>query len=338
MLKLSTIKNYIVIKNRFELKEAMEVDLCRYIILEDNNVIYIWTNDNGKWVKTTYVAFDNSKEKDFETSGRDAYQSFYYYCGREEVEKMKHILTPIPIWESYEQLHYANINYIAEKLYQPIYVFDANSAFTYGVMQLPEGFNKLKEYMTELYEKKKSALNKITRSKFKNLQNYLIGYFARIKDFISLRSEIIKNSNENILKRMGEINKSGGTVYISNTDSIITNEIGANIMNKYVGNEVGKFKLEKVANRLFYKSSNIYQLDNKVTYSGVGYFARKHIDFFNEEYATEKGSLIETFDFLIEAETKEYTKICRVRFGKIEVSVVNKIGELINTYIYKIGA
>lgn len=338
MIKLSTIRNYIVIKNRFELKEAMEIDLCRYIILEDNNVIYIWTNDNGKWTKTTYVAFDNGKEKDFETSGRDAYQSFYYYCGREEVEKMKHILTPIPIWESYEQLHYANINYISEKLYQSIYVFDANSAFTYGVMQLPEGFNKLKEYMSELYEKKKSASNKITRSRYKNLQNYLIGYFARVKDFVSLRSEIIKNSNENILKCMGEINKVGGTVYISNTDSIITNEKGAAVMVKYIGDEVGQFKLEKTANRLFYKSSNIYQLDNKVTYSGVGYFARKHIDFFDEKYATEKGNLIEAFDFLIEAEAKEYIKVCRVKFGKIEVSVVNKIGELINTYIYKIGA
>lgn len=336
-MKLFKSRNYIVIKNKLDLIKAKNCDLCRFIIMEDNNIIYIWKRYNNKWEKFRYVLFDKENEKDFETTGLKAYQNFYYYCGSEEVEKMKHILRPINIWESDEQLHYANFEYSNLKIYKNIYEFDANSAFTYGTLQLPKGFDKLKEYMLFLYENKENSTNKITRSKYKNLQNYLIGYFARIKDFISTRSEIIRESNKNILLRMSEINKNKGIVYLSNTDSIVTDDIGNEVMQKHIGKDVGKFKLVKKVNRLYYKSCNIYQLGNDIKYSGVGYFARKHTDFFNDIYATQSGSLIEGFDFEIESSEKEYIKLCKVRFSEIQVSIVNPIGELLKTEYYRAG-
>ena len=337
MISLTSSKNYILVKNRKELELAKTCDICRYIIWEDNNIIYIWTKQFGKWVKEKYVAFGNDNAKDDETTGLRAYQSFYAYCGKEEIERMKHIFTPIPMWESYEQMHYANIDYIGEKIYQPIYEFDANSAFTYGALQLPKGFELLKEYMVELFEHKKNAQNKITRAKYKNLQNYLVGYFARIKDFVRVRSEIIRASNLNIQMRMAEIVSSKGSVYLSNTDSIITNEIGAEIMEKYKGDGVGQFKLSTFTDRLYYKSPNAYQIGEKVVYSGVKYFARKHTDFFKERYAEQTGSLIQPFDFAIEATDETYYKLCRVKYGEITVTVVNRIGEKLDTIIYKLG-
>lgn len=337
MISLKKSRNYIVVKNKKELELAKACDVCGYIIWEDNNVIYIWEKRFGKWVKEKYVAFGNSKDKDDETTGLRAYQSFYAYCGKDEIERMKHIYTPIPMWESYEQMHYANFEYMGEKIHKPIYEFDANSAFTYGTLQLPDGFEPLKEYMVGLYEQKQNAINKITRSKYKNLQNFLIGYFARIKDFVRVRSEIIKESNKNIELRMVEIVKNKGSVYLSNTDSIVTDEIGAAIMEKYKGDGVGQFKLSTITDRLYYKSSNAYQLGDKVVYSGVSYFARKHTDFFEERYAEQKGSLIRPFNFSLNLENEEYLKLCRVEFGQIEVTVVNRIGEKIDTIIYKIG-
>ena len=248
---------------------------------------------------------------------------------------MKHILSPIPIWESFEQMHFANYEYSQQKIYKKIYEYDANSSFTFGALQLPDGFDLLKEYMIGLYEKKKNAPNKIIRSRYKNMQNYLIGYFARIKDFVRVRSDIIKESNNNINKKMVEIIKNKGTVYLSNTDSIITDEIGAEIMEKYKGNEVGQFKLEQVSNRLYYKSPNAYQLGDKIIYSGVQYFAKKHMDLFSDINATQEGSLIRGFNFIID-ETGEYKKVCQVEYGEITVKQYNFLGELINTFIYKV--
>lgn len=337
MLNLIRSRNYIIIKDRKELERAKSCDVCRYIIFEESNVIYIWTRLFGKWNKEKYVLFGSSKDKDEETTGLKAYQSFYAYCGREEIEKMKHILSPISMWESYEQMHYANVEFIGEKIYQPIYEFDANSAFTYGALKLPDGFNLLKEYMLGLYELKEKAKNSITRSKYKNLQNFLIGYFARIKEFIRVRSDIIRESNKNIELRMAEIIKNNGKVYISNTDSIVTDEIGANVMEKYIGSDVGKFKLSTKTDRLFYKSSNAYQLGDKIVYSGVSYFARQHTDFFNDIYAEQKGSLIKGFDFSLNLDDEMYSRICRVKYGAIEVTVCNKIGEVIETIFYRIS-
>lgn len=313
----------------------MSVDVCRFIIMEENNCMNIWERLNGKWIRERYVLFGEVKNNDIETTGSKAYQSFYSYCGKEEIEKMKHILSPIPVWESFEQMHFANYEFSQQKIYKTIYEYDANSSFTFGALQLPDGFNLLKEYMLGLYDKKKNAPNKITRSRYKNMQNYLIGYFARIKDFVRVRSDIIKESNNNINKKMVEIIKNKGTVYLSNTDSIITDEIGAEVLEKYKGNDVGQFKLEQVANRLYYKSPNAYQLGDKIVYSGVQYFAKKHVDLFNEISATQEGSLIRGFNFVID-ENKEYTKVCEVEYGEITVKQYNFLGELINTFKYKV--
>lgn len=329
--------NCIIVKDRKELEEAKSVDVCRYIIWEDKNAIYIWTRENFKWVRTKYVEFGNSKEKDTEITGFKAYQDFFSYCGKDEVERMKHILEPISMWESCEQLHYANYEHANEKIYQDIFEFDARSAFTYGTFLLPKGFEPLKEYMGILFDKKELSTNSITRSRFKNLQNYLIGYFARVKDFVRVRSEVIFNSNMNIEARMREITKKGGKVYLSNTDSIVTDNIGADVMQKYLGKQAGQFKLECQASRLFYKSPNAYQLGDKIVYSGVPYFARKHTDFFEDRYATQFGSLIKGFNFLIDDHNTSYRKLCRVDYGEIEVVVTNSIGEELDRIYYKIG-
>lgn len=336
MINLPKIRNYIVIKDRTELGRAKAVQLCRFIILEQNNMIYIWRREKGKWFSEKYIIFDEGVERDETITGLKAYQSFYYYCGKEEVDKMKSVFTPITIWESTEQMHYANFEHANEKIYKNIYEYDANSAFTYGSLQLPSDFDKLKEYMLLLFEQKRISKNKITRSKFKNLQNYLIGYFARVKELVAVRSEIIRGSNINISSKMAEIVSKKGTVYLSNTDSIITDEIGAEVMEKYKGDDVGKFKLEKVSDRLFYRSSNVYQLGEKIIYSGVSYFARKNTDFFEDRFAEQKGKLIEQFDFTIEEDDGVCVKLCRVRFGTITVTICNSIGELLEVKKYRI--
>lgn len=337
MKRLINARNYIIVKSKKELELAKACDICRFIIWEDKNAIYIWTRQNYKWVKEKYVEFGKSTETDDTITGLKAYQSFYAYCGKDEVERMKHILTPIPMWDSFEQMHFANIDFAGEKIYQPIYEFDANSAFTYGTMQLPEGFEPLKEYMGNLFEHKKSALNKITRSRFKNLQNYLIGYFARIKEFVRVRSEIINESNINIKLRMAEIVKKKGVVYLSNTDSIVTNEKGAEVMQKYMGDNVGQFKLELSTDKLFYKSPNAYQIGDKVVYSGVSYFARQHTNFFDDKIAEQRGSLIKGLEFTIDTSSDEYLKICKVGYGQITVIITNLIGEELERIHYKIG-
>lgn len=337
MKRLINARNYIIVKSKKELELAKACDICRFIIWEDKNAIYIWTRSDYKWVKERYVEFDGSTETDDTVTGLKAYQSFYAYCGKEEVERMKHILTPIPMWDSFEQMHFANIDFAGEKIYQPIYEFDANSAFTYGTMQLSEGFNSLKDYMSKLFEHKKTAPNKIIRSRFKNLQNYLIGYFARIKDFVRVRSEIINESNKNIKLRMAEIIKNGGVVYLSNTDSIVTNKIGAEVMQRYIGDGIGQFKLELSTDKLFYKSPNAYQIGEKVVYSGVSYFARQHTNFFEDKIAEQKGSLIRGFEFIIDTDNDDYLKICKVEYGQIVVIVTNLLGEELERIYYKIG-
>ena len=93
------------------------------------------------------------KLSDIETTGNKAYQSFYSYCGKEEIEKMKHILSPIPIWESFEQMHFANYEFSQQKIYKTIYEYDANSSFTFGALQLPDGFNLLKEKVSSTTNK-----------------------------------------------------------------------------------------------------------------------------------------------------------------------------------------
>lgn len=311
--------------------------LCLYIIWENGHTITIYENDLGRWTRKKYSFFGGDTETDEETTGVIAYQSFYSHVGKDEVERMKLILPPIDKWDSNEQMHYANVFHTDEKIYKPIYEFDANSAFTYGTLRLPKGFLPLQDYMYGLFEKKRDAKTKIIRSKYKNLQNYLVGYMARVSGFVSTRSEIIGNSNNNIYDRMAEIRKKKGIVYLSNTDSIVTDEIGADVMSKYMGDDVGQFKLEGKFDRLYYKSSNAYQLGDKVVWSGVKVFARNNTDFFADRLAEQHGSLIEGYDFMLSNVDENTTRICRVKFGAIEVMVYNSLGELIDKKEYKIS-
>lgn len=336
-MKLYNIRNYAIVKNSVELKQAMKNRLCLFIIWENGHTINIYENNLGKWVRTKYTFFGEDTDSDEETTGSMAYQSFYAYAGRDEIERMKLILPSIEKWDSNEQLHYANIFHTDEKIYKPIYEFDANSAFTYGALRLPKGFYPLQDYMYGLFEKKRDAKTKLVRSKYKNLQNYLIGYMARVNGFISTRSEVIGNSNDNIYDRMAEIRKSKGIVYLSNTDSIVTDEIGADIMSKYLGTDVGQFKLEGTYDRLYYKSSNAYQLGDKIVWSGVKAFARENTDFFNDRLAEQHGNLVDGYDFMLPSMEENTTRICRVKFGVIEVLVYNPLGELIDKKEYKIS-
>lgn len=334
MQNLPKCRNYIIVKNKQELDEAMKSTLARFIVREYQDNIYIWVRTHGKWSRHIFCTAHDVDKNDFKTTGLEAYLRFYRYCGRDEVERMKQILPAIPKWESTEQLHYYNVEFAQEKIYKPIFVYDVNSAFTLGSLRLPEGFSSLKSYMLDLYEHKKTAETKVIRSKYKNLQNFLIGYFGRIKDFVSTRSEIIRNSNNNVYSKMIEINNNGGTVFLSNTDSIVTDEIGKSVMNKYVSDEVGSFKLEKVASKLCYRSSNAYQIDNNVTYSGVGYYAQFSVNMFEDIFANQTGSLLEGFNFSIENTIKEEQKLCEVKKSCINVVVKNVLGEIIATKKY----
>lgn len=335
MLNIPDVGNVVVIKTPREFRGATQISACRFIVCEDGNVIFVWNRVNGIWHKHKYVLFGKDKDRDFDTSGFEAYKKFYAYCGKDEIDRMKTALSPIPIWESQEQMHYANIDFVGQKLYQPIYEFDANSAFTYGTLQLPNDFDKLKEYMLKLYDKKAAAETKLERSRFKNLQNYLIGYFAKVRDLVRVRSDIILHSNINIRTCMGAITKSGGNVFLSNTDSIVTDEIGAEVMQKYIGTEVGKFKLEKQTDKLFYRSSNSYQIGDKVVWSGLKYFARENTDVFADRFAQQSGNLVNEVEFCM-TENEEY-KLCRIETGMVYVTISNSIGELIETKKYRIS-
>lgn len=336
MIKLHNSRNYIIIKSYKELVAAKQVDLCDFIIWESGCNIRIYERHPiNKWVEIKYVLFNGKEEFPNMISGREAYMRFYNYCGRNAVEEMKLILPEIAIWESEEQMHYANPEHANEAIYKPIYVFDANSSFTYGALQLPEKFEPLKEYMKSEYELKKNAPNKVERTKHKAYQNFLIGYFARIKKFISTRSNIILGSNNNIKDRISEIVKNNGTVYLSNTDSIVTDDKGREVMLDYIGDDVGAFKLEKTSDRLIYYSPNAYQIGDKITYSGIKYFERINSDLFEGKRAYQSGSLIKPFDFSLFYDNTDYYKLCRVELGIIKVRVVNKIGELIDEIIYR---
>lgn len=335
-MKLPTYSNCAIVHNAGELRNAMSDILCGHIIWERGGTIYLYTRHLNKWLREKYVLFGEDKETDEEVTGRMAYQKFYGYCGKDEVEKMKLILPRIEAWDSVEQLHYSNVFHAGEKIEKRIYEFDANSSFTYGIYGLPKGFEKLKEYTATLYSKKESAVDAVERSKYKNLQNFLVGYFARVSGFVSTRSNIIDISNNNIGERMREVIENKGTVYISNTDSIVTDDYGADVMGKYLGKAAGQFKLKGTFDRLFYKSSNCYQIGNDVVWSGVKYFARKNTDFFADRIAEQEGSLIEGYDFTIPEEGSNRVKKCRVKYGVIEVSIYNTIGELVEEKEYRI--
>lgn len=336
-MKLPDTRNYIVIKSLSDLDNAMRNMYCRFIVYEQGNSILVWYKYDIKWLFSKYTIEGESVVSEDNTRGIEAYQRFYKYCGKDEIEKMKTILKPIEIWESEEQLHYANPKYANIPMKGQFFELDVNSSFTYGTLLLSDDFKVLKNYMLELYELKKNARDKNTRTRYKNLQNFLIGYFARVKAFVSLRSEIIKNSNENIISKIALITRNGGTVYLSNTDSIVTDVIGFAIMQPFIGEDVGKFKVEKRAEKLYYNSSNSYQIDNKITYSGMKYFARKNSDLFNEIRATQDGELIKAYNFDIETPIEDMSDICKIKESKITVNIYNKLGEKIETKIYKIN-
>lgn len=334
-MKLLNYSNYAIVSNNGQLREAMKNKLCGHIIWERGSNIYIYTRKGLKWDRQKYSMFNKQEEKAEDVTGRMAYQQFYAYCGKEEVERMKLILPPIDAWDSIEQLHYSNVFHADKKIEKDIYEFDANSSFTYGIFNLPKGFEKLKEYTDGLYSKKENAENKVERDKYKRLQNFLVGYFARVKGFVSTRSEIIDISNNNIGERMREIFEAKGVVYLSNTDSIVTDDIGADIMSKYIGKQAGQFKLKGKYDKLYYRSSNCYQIGNDVVWSGVKEFARMNTDFFNDRIAEQYGSLVEGYDFMTTSGSD--VKLCRVRFGVVEVYIYNEIGELLEIKEYYIN-
>lgn len=335
-MKLYNTRNYIIAKSGKDVSRAMQNKLCSYIIFEEGRVIYVYKRVGIKWIKERYVYFGNVPEKDNEVTGHQAYIDFYKAVGEVSIERMKLILPPIERWDSCEQMHYCDMFYAGNKIYQDIYVYDANSSFVYGVNNLPKGFEPLKDYIGFLYEQKRDAENSIVRSKYKNKINFLIGYFARVKGFVSTRSEIIKGSNENISNVAMEIIDAGGKVYLSNTDSIVTDRIGSEIASKYIGNEAGQFKLEGKYDRLYYNSPNSYQLNDKVVWSGIKTFARENTDFFSGKIARQEGSFIVGAEYELDCEDKGMSRLCKVELGKITVKVYNSIGEIVDEKEYVI--
>lgn len=338
MIKFSNSRTYIVIKNIRELENAKKCDLCMHIILESGNIIHMWDFIKFKWVKSKYTAFEEEKYKDDSVTGFSAYLRFYKYCGKSEIEKMKKILPIIEPWESFEQMHFYNLDFIGVSLNQEIFEFDVNSSFAYGATKLPKGFELLSNYMTELYEKRKNTTNIKEKTRIKKLIVYLVGYFNRIKEFVAVRSAIINESNSNVRKHIAKIRSNKGIVFLSNTDSIVTDKKGAEIMLPLVSDKLGCFKLSKYSDRLFYRSSNAYQIGDKVVYSGLSYFSRKHTNLFKGYDAVTTGNLIETYDFELNEITENcmYQRLCRVRNGILTVTVYNVLGEVIDIINYKL--
>lgn len=337
MLSLNPSSNYVVARNMKEVRIAKQKGLCRFIILETPTAITIWNYVAGNWDIEQFILTNDFCPQPLELTGLDAYRAFYSYCGRDEIERMKSIYTPIPSWEAEPPFHYCNLNYVDMKLYQPIYELDANSAFTYGTTRLPDDFNLLKQYMTMLYGRKRDTTSKTQRSLYKALMNYLIGYMARVKGFSGVRSHIIAESNLNIKRHMVDIQAAGGTVFLSNTDSIVTDEKGMSAMQDSIGAEVGQFKVQSTSDKLYYKSSNAYQLGDNVTYSGVGYYARKHTDFFKGEYAVQTGKFIIPKDIDWEDEEGSLCHLSSVEWDRICVTVFYLNGEYKKRFYYRLG-
>ena len=337
MPTLFTSKYVAVATTPKEVAKAKQEYACQYIVYEKGATLTVYENVYVDWIERKYSLSGKQDATNADVTGTMAYQKFYSYAGKEEVERMKHILEPIENWDSCEQMHYSNVHYQGEKIYKPLYNFDANSAFTYGVFGLPSGFNTLKDYMSMLYEAKKIAKNKLERDTFKKLQNFLIGYFARVKGFVSTRSEVIRISNDNITSKMKEITRAGGTVYLSNTDSIVTDDKGAEIMSKYIGDDAGRFKLEGAYDKLYYRSSNSYQIGNKVVWSGVKEFARINTDFFSDRIATQEGNLVKVVSFMLPTEHYGEVRLCTIEPSAVIVKVFNSIGELMEVLKYRIN-
>ena len=184
-------------------------------------------------------------------------------------------------------------------------------------------YRGLLDFVEYEYARKKTS-TKEERDKHKLILNSLIGIMKYHNVF--LRIAVLEYARMYI-----ESLKDENTI-MQTVDSIVSLTPRPDLD---IGDNLGQFKLEQVANRLYYRSPNAYQLGDKIVYSGVQYFAKKHVDLFNEISATQEGSLIRGFNFVID-ENKEYTKVCEVEYGEITVKQYNFLGELINTFKYKV--
>lgn len=330
MNEIAPLRVWSVAKAIPEIKMLKEIKLCSGIAFERGEQITLFFKNKTGWTQCDYLGENDTA---FDVSGNSAYRAFYSFCGREEIEKMKKVLPKIEIWESVEQIHYFDFHYAETFIFDKIYEVDVNSSFAYGSLKLSGQFSLLKKYMLMLFAGKRTAATLRERDFFKKMQNYLIGYFARIKDFVSLRSEIIKNSNMHLYSLISKIKSAGGEVYLSSTDSILTNECGFNAVREFLGDGIGQLKLVNVGEKLYYQSSNIYQIDDKVKYSGVGYFARKHTDFFANKIARQSGSLLAGYDFELLNEGSN-SRLCKIGESKIIVDEFNLLGEKLGTKKY----
>ena len=76
-------------------------------------------------------------------------------------------------------------------------------------------------------------------------------------------------------------------------------------------------------------------IQNKINKSVETY--NKEIEEWNKNHPNEQKRMLELFDMEQFLTNEEYRKIWRIKFGKIIVSVFNKIGELLKQIEYKIG-
>lgn len=115
-----------------------------------------------------------------------------------------------------------------------------------------------KEYIYKNYEKKKNALNKDERNKYKKMLNIPSGLIARKNVF--MRNAIIYYSNEYIKSFIDE-----NTVYV-NIDSIVSLTPRYDIP---IGNDIGQFKCEHQCDNFKYIQNGQYQWNKECHYSGI---------------------------------------------------------------------
>jgi hypothetical protein len=114
-------------------------------------------------------------------------------------------------------------------------------------------------------------INEYNNKEIKVFENYIVardkGIIRSISSYFNIGSYITSWARVYMLENIKNIIKEGGYIFYMDTDSIFTN---IQISDKFLGDELGKFKLEKVSNGGTFFGAKSYVLDDKRKLKGIG--------------------------------------------------------------------
>jgi hypothetical protein len=114
-------------------------------------------------------------------------------------------------------------------------------------------------------------INEYNNKEIKVYENYIIvrdkGIVRSISSYFNVGSYITSWARIYMLENMKNIIKEGGYIFYMDTDSIFTN---IQISDRFIGDELGKFKLEKVSHGGTFFGAKSYLLDDKRKLKGIG--------------------------------------------------------------------